>query len=131
MFDFFQFYSSGGVFMHAISLLAVMAVTALFLDARARRLGDEDRSRLRLADRLILLGVANGLLGLLMGSIDMGAALGTIPPEEYDRAFARCMTIVSNPLVWSLMLAIPITMASTVQRHRAPTRPPRKVAAPG
>ncbi len=67
MFNFFEFYTNGGVFMHAISLTAVLAITALSLDARARKLGDDDPKRLRLADRLLVLCVGLGLMGLTMG----------------------------------------------------------------
>ena len=119
MFDFFVFYSNGGVFMHPITFTAVAAVTALLLDARARKLGDPEPSRLQLADRVILLGVLIGLIGSSMGVTELFAALQMNPPEDFTTLLARGGAIVPFPLTWALMLAIPIWTASTVMHHRA------------
>jgi hypothetical protein len=120
MFDFFQFYQCGGVFMHAISLAAVLATTALLLDARARKLGDDDPKRLRLADRLLVLCLGIGLIGTAMGVTELFAAIAMVEPEKVEFVFARGGAIVPFPLTWALMVSIPIWIASTIQRHRAP-----------
>lgn len=120
MFDFSTFYASGGVFMHPITLTAVAAITALCLDARARKLGDDDPKRLRLADRLLVLCLGIGLIGTCMGVTELFAALSTISADQYFVGLARGGAIVPVPLTWSLMLAIPIWIATTAMRHRAP-----------
>ena len=120
MFNFFEFYANGGVFMHAISLTAVAAVTALALDLRARKLGDDGLARLRLADRLVGLGLGLGLLGGVFGMIDFGAALASLDdPAVYQQAVGRGLGIVGVPLAWALMVGIPIFLAGTLQRRRA------------
>lgn len=128
MSDFPEFYMSGGVFMHAISFVAVSAITVLALHARARSLGDDHPKRLRLADRLLVLCLGLGLLGVMFGSFDLFAALTTVPPEMHDLGFARGMRIVGVPLAWALMVSIPIWLASTIARHRAPAIVERKQA---
>ena len=120
MFDFSQFYASGGVLMHAITLTAVAATTVLFLDARARRLGDDDPKRLCLADRLLLRCVGIGLIGTSMAATELCAALSMAPTEQYFAVLARGGAIVPFTLTWSLMLAIPLWIAGTVMRQRAP-----------
>ncbi len=120
MSDFSQFYASGGVFMHAISVVAVAATTVLFLHARARSLGDDDPKRLRLADRLLVVCVGLGLLGSLFGMIDMAAALTSVEAEQFSLGLARGMRLVPVTLCWALMVSIPIWIASTIQRHRSP-----------
>jgi hypothetical protein len=120
MFDFLEFYAKGGVFMHAISLAAVAAITVLFLDARARKLGDDDPKRLRLADRLVVLGLGIGLIGSTMGVTELFAALSMVAPEQFTSVLARGGAIVPFTLTWALMLAIPLWVATTVQRYRAP-----------
>lgn len=126
MFDFAEFYQNGGVFMHAISLTTALAALALALDARARKLGDAEPERLRLADRLLLLGVGFGLLGTAMGMTDLFVALGMVltgpSPEQAMLAFARGGAIVPAPLIWSLLTALPLWIVGTLLRHRAPRR---------
>lgn len=121
MFNFFEFYTSGGVLMHPITLTAVVAITALFLDARARKLGDKDPKRLRLADRLVLLCLGIGLIGTTMGATELFAALSGAPSDQYFSLLARGGAIVPFPLTWSLMLALPLWIATTVVRHRSLT----------
>ncbi|HLT35352.1 MAG TPA: hypothetical protein VK034_03680 [Enhygromyxa sp.] len=118
MFDFSQFYASGGVFMHPITLTAVVAITVLFLDARARKLGDDGPKRLRLADRLVILCVGIGLIGTTMGVTELCAALSMAPSDRDFELLARGGAIVPNTLTWSLMLALPLWIAITVMRHR-------------
>lgn len=120
MFNFSAFYQSGGVLMHPITLTAVVALTALFLDARARKLGDDNPRRLRLADRLLIFCVGIGLIGTTMNVTELFAALSMAPPERYFEALARGGAIVVFPLTWSLMLALPLWIATSVMYHRAP-----------
>jgi hypothetical protein len=118
MFDFSEFYAAGGVLMHPITLTAVVAITALFVDARARKLGDNDPKRLRLADRLVLLCLGIGLVGTTMGATELFAALRGASPKQYFVLLAQGGAIVPFPLTWSLMLALPLWIATTVMRHR-------------
>lgn len=119
MFDFFEFYRSGGVLMHPISLTAVIATTTLFVDARARKLGNNGLERLRLADRLLLLCLGIGLVATTMGVTELFAALRLAPPDKVFLVLTRGGAIVPFPLTWSLMLALPLWIATTVMRHRA------------
>ncbi|NVB40127.1 hypothetical protein G6O69_19935 [Pseudenhygromyxa sp. WMMC2535] len=123
--DFIQFYINGGVFNHAITITAAIGVLALALHARALKLGQTSDDGLRVVDRLVVLCVGFGLLGTLFGSIDLAAALQTIPAADYDLGRARGMTLVVIPLAWSLMCAIPLWIASTVQSRRPARQPAR------
>lgn len=120
MFDFFEFYTSGGVLMHAITLTALFAIAALALDARARKLGDDDPRRLRLADRLVVLCVGIGVVATATGVVDLFAMLERDTPAVALAALARGGVIVPAPLIWSLMAALPLWIVGTVQRHRVP-----------
>lgn len=124
MFDFFEFYTSGGVLMHAITLTALFAIATLVLDARARKLGDDDPRRLRLADRLVVLCVGIGVVATARSVVDLFAVLGMVlerdTPAVALAALARGGVIVPAPLIWSLMAALPLWIVGTVQRHRVP-----------
>ena len=118
--DFPEFYMSGGPFMHAISLAAVAALVTSLLHARARQLGDDSPKRLRLVDRLLILALGLGALGVLFGVLELFTALLSVEPDEFDQALALGMRLVPIPLAWALLASIPIWLASTIQRHRAP-----------
>ncbi|PRQ02658.1 hypothetical protein [Enhygromyxa salina] len=118
MSNFSVFYQNGGLFMHLISLAAVVALTSVLLHGRARRMGSDDPKLLSLADRVAGLCVALGVLGCVFGLIEMGAALSTVEPELFDQAFARGGAIVPITLAWALMCAIPIWTATAVHRAR-------------
>jgi hypothetical protein len=117
--------------MHAITLTAVLAITTLMIDARARKLGDDDPRRLRLADRLVVLCVGIGVVATATSVVDLFAMLGMVLErdtlEVAMAALARGGVIVPAPLIWSLMAALPLWIVSTVQRHRVPE--PRRRAA--
>ena len=118
--SFPEFYASGGPFMHAISLAAVAALIALALHTRARQLGDDNPKRLRLADRLLILALGVGALAVMFNTIELFTALLSVEPDQFDHALALGMRLVPIPLLWALLVAIPIGLASTIQRHRAP-----------
>lgn len=120
MTNFAEFYASGGIFMHAVSLTAVAALVAVLLHGRARRLGDDDPKYLRLADRLLVLCVGLGLLGSVMGLTEVFMAVSTVAAEAHSSALAHGMSIVPTPMSWALLCAIPVWITSTVQRHRSP-----------
>jgi hypothetical protein len=134
MADFFSFYQNGGVFMHVITLGAVVGVTSVLVHGRKRRMGAEDTKLLRLADRVAGVCVALGVLGTVFGLIDMGAALASLDPDAIDpvrfgQAAARGLAIAPTPIGYALMCAIPIWIATTVNRTRRPAVIPREGAA--
>ena len=120
MLDFSQFYQNGGVLMHAITLCAVIGFTAVLLHGRARRMGDDDPKRIRLADRMGGLCVALGVLGLACGLVEMFYALSTIGTDKVLGAALRGGAIVPITLEWSLICAIPLWITTTVYRSLRP-----------
>jgi hypothetical protein len=128
MSNFLEFYQNGGLFMHLITVGAAIALTAVLLHGRARRMGADDPKLLRIADRFAALCVGLGVLGLVFGLIEMGAALSRIDPETIDavrlmQVAARGGAIAPIPLGWGLMCAIPIWIATTVHRARGRVSP--------
>ena len=117
--NFMQFYQTGGLFMHVISLGATAALTSVVLYGRSRRMGVDKPAHLTLADRLASVCVAVGVLGAVFGFIEMCYALSMIDPEKFRTAAARASGIVVIPIAWSLMCAIPIWVASGIHRARA------------
>jgi hypothetical protein len=116
--DFFAFYQFGGVFNNVVSLFALGAfgvvVAHAFLPTSAR----VPLRLLRLADRLTALCVVAGVLGTLFNLMDLGAALAEVEAEQILQAGSRGLAIVPIPLVWSLMCAIPLWLATMVYRQR-------------
>lgn len=117
--DFSYFYQCGGVFNHVVSLFCLAALTTLIMHASGRQSAGE-QPYLRLGERFIALGVASGVLGTLFGVMEMSAALAVIDEAMTQAASNRAMGIVPIPLVWSLLCAIPLWVATTIMRHRAP-----------
>ena len=115
--DFSYFYQCGGVFNHVVTLFCLAALTTIVLHASGRR-GDGDSPLLRLGERFIAMAVASGLLGTLFGVMEASAALATIEDSMLQAAGNRVMGIVPIPLIWSLLCAIPLWLATTVLRHR-------------
>jgi hypothetical protein len=120
MSNFSAFYQNGGLFMHFISLGAAVALTAVLLHGRARRIGSDKPKLLRLADRAAGLCVAFGLLGSVFGLIEMCVALSMVEPELIVQAATRGGAIVPVTLGWALICAIPIWIATTVNGARGP-----------
>ncbi len=122
--DFVQFYQHGGVFMHVITLITVVAIVTL-----ARRMGAVRRGLRAPAPppawrpatgatpTLVAATVMLGVLGVAMGWVEMMKALQTVPAESWAAALVRSLDIVSYPLVWSLMCATPVLLAHAVVRH--------------
>lgn len=123
--DFAQFYFNGGIFMHAITAVVSIAVTAVVLFRRDRGRGTVREDRLEVADRMAKLAVALGTLGSLFGLIEMGNALATVEPEHFDRAMSAGLTIMPIPLAWAVLCSIPVWIATTGCTERAhPRRSP-------
>jgi len=120
--DFAQFYHHGGFFMHVVTLLSLIAGARLVRRAggirRTFRDPASERPRLRWGDpltpALVATLVLSGMLGAVLGFIDVQAALATIPPELYAVAESQGSQIAVYPLTWALMLAIPLTLGHGV-----------------
>jgi hypothetical protein len=124
--DFGIFYQNGGFFMNFITVAGAVALAAVLLHARSRRMGHANDELLRVADRVAGVGVAIGLIGTLFGCIDLGAALNMADPSKIDavklmQAGARGFGIAVIPLAWGLMCAVPIWLL-TVRPGRAVQR---------
>ena len=117
MTDFLAFYLDGGVFNHFVTIGLAIAASSLVFHARSS--GEGTARWLRLTDRALLGCVAVGLLGTLMGIIDAGAALQTIPADQFLPAAARGAGIAVVPLAWALLGTIPLGIAATLRGHRA------------
>lgn len=117
--DFFDFYQFGGMFNNVVSLFALAALATLVMYCAGPRRTGTEPALLRLTERLTALGVAAGLLGTLFGVIDMSGALATISADMFLPAMNRGMALVPIPLIWSLLCAIPLWLATTCLRHRA------------
>jgi hypothetical protein len=116
--DFFAFYQFGGMFNNFVSLFALaalaMVVAHVFLPTSARA----PLRLLQLADRLTALCVVTGVLGMLFNLMDLGAALAEVEAGKSLQAGSRGLAIVPIPLIWSLMCAIPLWLATMVYRQR-------------
>lgn len=108
----------GGMFNNIVTLFCLGALTTLVMHAVGRR-GGSDAPLLRLGERFIALAVASGVLGTLFNLIEMSAALATVSEELATQASNRAMGIVPIPLVWSLLCAIPLWLATGCMRYRA------------
>lgn len=120
--DFTQFYQDGGFFMHVVTLLSLLAGARLLRRASGIRRTFRDpasqRSRLRWGDpltpALVACVVLASMLGTVGGFIDVHGALLTVPPELQAIAESRGSQIAMYPLMWGLMVAIPLTLAHGV-----------------
>jgi hypothetical protein len=116
--EFFAFYQMGGAFNNFVSLFALGAfavvVAHVFLPTSARA----PLRLLQLADRMVALCVVAGVLGTLFNLMDLGAALAEVEAGLILQAGSRGLTIVPIPLIWSLMCAIPLWLATMVYRQR-------------
>lgn len=113
--DFATFYQSGGIFMHVITLLAIVSairVGGLARQLRSVRRGSDQPPTGAGADPVLgsamLAMVAAGFLGSAMGWTEMHGALATVPPQHFQTALSRAGQIIMNPLTWSLICVMPL-----------------------
>jgi len=123
--DFSQFYQDGGVFMHVVTLFSIISGVLLI-----RRVGtirktfrdpNEQLMRLRRGDvltpTLICAAVLSGALGTALGWISVFAAVPTVAPEQMHLAAMMGAKIATYTVAWSLLCAVPLTIAHGVLRH--------------
>ena len=115
--SFGQFYQSGGVLMHAVTFLAIVAAASGIRRIRALRRAlarPDPAAAVRLGDALAgpLLHalVLCGVLGTAMGTMEAAAAVASVPANQAFLAFMRGLSILVIPLAWSVMLAIPLVL---------------------
>jgi hypothetical protein len=120
--EFAQFYPEGGVLMHIVTLLSLIAGVRLFARMGGlRRMFRDPKAelpRLRRGDpltpALVAAVVLTGALGAASGWIEVHAALQTVPEEMWARAFSLGSQIAIYPLVWGLVCAVPLVLAHGV-----------------
>jgi hypothetical protein len=120
--EFAQFYQDGGVLMHLVTLLSLIAGARLLARAGGiRRMFRDPASqlpRLRRGDpltpALVAAVVLVGALGSVSGWVEVHAALQTIPEEHWARAFSMGSQIAVYPLMWGLMCAVPLVLGHGV-----------------
>lgn len=120
--EFAQFYQEGGLFMHVVTLLSLVTGARLLRRGGGIRRMFRDplsqRARLRWGDpltpALVAAVVLAGMLGSVLGFAEVHAALQTVPPELRALAQSRGSQIAVIPLVWALMIAIPLTLGHGV-----------------
>lgn len=123
--DFAQFYQTGGVFMHVITLLSLVVGGVMLRRVgtirRSFRDPKEQLGRLRRGDvltpSLLAAIVMSGMLGTGFGWLELNAALRTIPTEQWPMAQSLGGQIASHPLVWSLLCAVPLTIGHGMLRY--------------
>ena len=117
---FSQFYQSGGLFMHFITLFAVAGAVSIARRAAAlRRPPGEARlppSDGGLAPWLCVAGVLAGVGGTVMGLIEVSAALQTVALEHWPRAVSRGVAMAVIPLGWAALVMAPVFLAHGVLR---------------
>jgi uncharacterized membrane protein len=123
--NFAIFYQSGGLFMHAITLLSIVGtillvrrirvVRAAFRQPTAARELLGRRDSLTLTTIVAALGF--GALGCLMGAMEAAAAVATVPPAMQFAALLRGASILFIPGAWALMCALPLVLAHGGMRH--------------
>ena len=120
--EFAQFYQDGGVLMHVVTILSLIAGARLFVRMggirRMFRNPKAELPRLRQGDpltpALVAAVVLTGMLGSASGWIEVHAALQTVPEDMWARAFSLGSQIAVYPLVWGLMCAVPLVLAHGV-----------------
>lgn len=124
--DFLDFYTFGGFFNHIVTLFALAGVAMVVQHSAGARQAAGDPRLLAFVDRLALLGVAAGLLGVVFNNIELGNALATVDAEFQLQASHRGAAIVPIPLAWALMTAIPLWVTTAVLRQRLPISAPAR-----
>lgn len=119
---FSQFYQQGGVFMHLITLCVIGGVVSIALRTRDARRTMVAPHRPTALDGgttpwLIAAGLMFGVAGTLMGVIELGAALRTIPLESWPIALSRGGQITVYPLTWAMLAFAPLVLVHGALRH--------------
>jgi len=120
MTEFGEFYARGGVFMHLVSLLSLVAAGMLASRAaRLRGLVKRVASSGPLPDEglfsaLVVAALMMGVLGTTVGAMEVCLALRTIPPEQHGAAVVRAIPIALSPLAWTLILGAPLLLGRGV-----------------
>ena len=114
MSSFGNFYLSGGLHNHLVTIAFGVAVASLIF---ARR-GDRPTRWLDTSSRALVACLGLGALGTAQGIIEIGAAVATVKPEMAALAATRGFGVAIIPLVWSLMCVLPLWIVSAVARHR-------------
>jgi hypothetical protein len=120
--EFAQFYQEGGVLMHLVTILSLIAGARLFARmAGIRRMFRDPKSQLPVLRRgdaltpaLVAAVVLSGALGAVSGWVDVHMALQTVPEEMWTRAFSMGSQIAVYPLLWGLTCAVPLVLTHGV-----------------
>jgi hypothetical protein len=123
--SFANFYQSGGVLMHLVTILSIAGVVMIARRIRRVRSAFADPSRARgllaipdsLTVTMIVGALATGLLATCMGWMEAAAAVSTVPPEMQFEAWIRGNQILIIPMVWALMCSIPLVLGHGGLRH--------------
>ncbi len=121
--NFATFYQDGGVFMHVITILAVVVATVLIRRIGALRHTFRDpgetgvRERDALSPAVITAILMTGVLGTAMGWLEINAAIRTVPLDQWPLAATMGMQVASYTLVWALLCAVPLTIGHGVLGH--------------
>jgi len=120
--EFAQFYQEGGVLMHVVTILSLIAGARLLSRAAGiRRMFRDPKAelpRLRRGDpltpALVTAVVLAGMFGSVSGWIEVHAALQTVPQDQWLMAFSLGSQIAAYPAMWGLMCAVPLVLVHGV-----------------
>jgi hypothetical protein len=126
MAGFPEFYASGGGFMHVVSVLGLLSILfalkgfALFKWADAARSGAALRRTVGTAFELGIATVGVGALGACMGLMLVGGKVSdsTAQGDALVRVFAQTLSWTISPLIWALMLIIPVVVMGVILKRR-------------
>ncbi|MEE9382434.1 MAG: hypothetical protein V3V08_03370 [Nannocystaceae bacterium] len=125
MSNFDQFYSDGGVFMHAVSIFAAAGAyhtfKAVAIHLQATRQEPDNGTfdtTIKFATGLLVLCVGMGVLGTLVGLLEVGG--GVVKHAALEAKLdilARGTGIAANPTSLALMASLPLYFLGLLTRH--------------
>jgi hypothetical protein len=126
MTGFPEFYASGGGFMHMVSVLGLLSILfalkgfAIFKWGDAARIAPALRRAVRTSFDLGLATIGVGALGACMGLANVGHRVSESPAEgdALVRVLAQSLSWTISPLIWALMLIIPVVVMGVILRRR-------------
>jgi hypothetical protein len=118
-----ELYRSGGIWMHPIVLWSLVAGGAVAVHALRR---DRDLTRLIIVAMVMALGL--GILGVLIGMIEVYGAVESAPADQRERLMRIGLSIAFNPLALALFgvllvghFAVPVLWLTRGRRATTPS----------